>query len=229
MPFFAKSSGPSVLDVIAPSAKGSVVVELSRELTEAVIPLTALLGALLGGVAVYEAMAFSSNDLAIAVSVLAHTVIGSLACGVIGLVLAARISAAQATEIQALYQAGCTEGQVFLGSRLFMLTVGAFAAYVVFIVCALTGSVIAAEAALPGSSFEVMDRVLLMRHPIEWILDAFVSAITGLGVAAAAMQSARQGANHHREISRTAGRSVSWGLLAVCVVQALYWLLRGLA
>lgn len=229
MPLFAKSAGSTVFDVMTPSAKGSVVVELSRELTEAVIPLAALLGALLGGVALYEAMVFSGNDLAIAVSVLVHTVIGSFSCGVIGLVLAARISAAQATEIQALYQTGCTEDQVFLGSRLFMLTAGAFAAYVVFMVCALTGSVISAEVALPGSSFEVIDRVLLMRHPMEWVLDGLVSSVTGLGVAVAAVQSARQGANHHRDISRTAGRSVSWGLLAVCLVQALYWLLRGVA
>lgn len=221
-------SALNILDPAALSAKGSVVVELSREYTETVIPMVALLGALLGGIALYEAMTFSGNDPAIAVSVLVHTVVSPLASGAVGLVLAARISAAQATEIQALYQAGLPEDRVALGSRLAMLTVGAFAAYVVFMGCALTGSVIAAELVLPGSSLEIIERVLIVRHPMEWPLDAAVSAVSGFGIAMAAFKSASQGAHHHREISRTAGRSVSMGLLAVCTVQTLYWMLRSL-
>lgn len=225
MPLFP----PNKITTPERKASGLVAVEMSREFSETVIPMAALLGTVLGGLVMFEAMIFSGNDLAIAVRILSHSVIGPFAAGVVGLILTARISAAQAAEIQTMYQNLGSDAQLALRTRTLMLSAGAFAAYVVFITCALTGAVIAGEWLLSGSSWQVVELVLLTRQPTDWVWDAIVAALIGLGISTATLKSASRGAQHHREISRTAGRAVSFALLAVCVIQTLYWLLRSLA
>lgn len=206
----------------------SVVTELSKELTETVIPISALVGLLLGGVVMFEAMTLSKDDVVISATVLSHSVLGPFACGLVGLILAARISAAQAAEIQSLYGASASDEQLALGARTVMLGAGAFASYIVFITCALVGSVIATEAALAGASAQIPDLIMYVRHPLEWIWDAVAATVMGMGISYAAQKSASRGVKHHKEISRTAGRSVSVALIAVCIVQTLYWLLLSL-
>lgn len=207
----------------------ALIEELFKELRETVVPISALLGAILGGLVMFEAMTFSRNDLVIASTALAHSLLGPLSVGLIGLILAARISAAQAAEIQGLYQSGASETEIASTTRTVILALGAFVSYVVFIAFTLTGAVIATEFVLSGASSEILDIVLRARHPLEWIGDSIAATLMGAGICIAAFKSATRGATHHRAISRTAGRSVSYGLLTVCVVLTLYWLLLGLS
>ncbi len=203
-----------------------IVGELANEFTETILPIAALVGLLIGGFFTHEVLALSNNDPRITVKAATIFAIGAIAPGVVGFLLCARISSSLATELQTAYLKGLDPSAQFQNQRLFTLAVGGFIACISYQAMSIIGAVIAAEYALPGASVYMLELLLTERHPMDWCGDALLSAAMGAAIGYAAILSANQGSRMQREISRTAGRAVSYGLIAVCGLELMYWLIR---
>lgn len=203
-----------------------IVSELANEFSETILPIAALLGFIVGGFFTYELLIFSNNDLHITIKAASLFSLGALAPGIIGFLLCARVSSSLATELQASYIQGNTQTHQFRKHRLITLGLGAFVACITYQALAIVGTLIAAELALPGASAQTLELLLLERHPLAWFGDAFLAGLMGAAIGHSAMLAASQGSRLQREISRTAGRAVSYGLVAVCLIAMLYWILR---
>lgn len=203
-----------------------IVGELANEFSETILPIAALLGFIIGGFFTYELLVFSNNDLRITIKAASLFSLGALAPGMIGFLLCARVSSSLATELQASYIQGNAQADQFRKHRLVTLGLGAFVACVTYQALAIVGTLIATELALPGASAQALELLLLERHPVAWFGDACLAGLMGAAIGHSAMLAANQGCRMQREISRTAGRAVSYGLLAACLIEMLYWALR---
>lgn len=203
-----------------------IVTELANEFTETILPLAALVGLLMGGLFTYEVLLLANNDPRIAVKAASMFAIGAIAPGIVGFLLCARISSSLATELQTAYLRGADPTQQHQKQRLFTLFVGGFIACIAYQSLGIIGAVIATEMALPGASAHILELLLIERHPLDWLGDSLLSGAIGAAIGYAATLAANQGSRLHREIPRTAGRAVSYGLIAVCGIELIYWLVR---
>lgn len=204
--------------------------EIGRETSETLLPMASLVGFALGVLATLESLDLTRGDLVLTVTFTSLLVCGPIAPPLAGLLIALRMSTSQATEIQMKIHQGDTAalGRDSIKTRLQWMAAAGIATCSIMQLSAAIGAILAIEWRLPGAAGLAMDLVLTTRAPLEWLGDALLSATIAVMIGASSVYAANAGARNDREISRTAGRSATLGLLAVLAPAGLYWIVRGL-
>jgi len=196
--------------------------EVLREITENILPMAAVVGLLVGFGFTYEALSWLQNDVGIVVAAAANSVLGPLSPAFAAFLIVSRISATQAIG-------------VFLGDvpnrewyrRNLIVALGGFAACSLFQISAIIGHAAAAEAKLPGSSSTVLSTLLLERAPFDWLVDNLFAAVMGFLISGASIRAAVFSAStDKRKGAAAASRSVSWGIMIICLCETFYWTFR---